>query len=100
MNAAPTGIAEQAAKVGLLRRFAYLLRITEYSDDILRLSKHSMDLGPPRPSAGEVSGERANGHLIQSRVSGVDPAERYPPHPPAPLPRWGEGSRCALLVAA
>ena len=23
---------------------------------------------------------------------GVDSAERYPPHPPAPLPRWGEGS--------
>ena len=29
--------------------------------------------------------------LIQSRVSGVDSAERYPPHPPAPLPRWGRG---------
>ena len=30
-----------------------LLRITEYTDDTLRLSKHSIDLGPPRPNAGQ-----------------------------------------------
>jgi hypothetical protein len=62
-----------------------------------------MDVGPSRPSVGGV--RREGGHaagrsrececseiLIQSRVSGIDSSERYPPHPQPPLPRWGEGS--------
>jgi len=69
-----------------------LLRITEYSDNVLRVSKHSMDLGSPLPSV-PPAWERGSGvrgvhtadcrpkgseTLIQSRVSGVDSAERYP----------------------
>jgi hypothetical protein len=84
-----------------------LLRLAEYGDDILCRSKHSIAFGPPRPNVGEGSGLRGRAHswsssqwfkiLIQSRVSGVDLPERHPPSPPAPLPRWGEGSRCSRL---
>ena len=31
---------------------SFYLRITEYSDDTLRLSKDLMDLGPPNAGAG------------------------------------------------
>ena len=34
------------------------MRITEGGDDTLCLSKHSIDFGPPRPSAGEGLGVR------------------------------------------
>jgi len=40
--------------------------------------------------------------LIQSGVAGVEAAEMYPPSPPAPLPRWGEGCRtpvCRLFAS-
>ena len=70
------------------------MRIPEYSDDTLCFSKHSIDFGPPRPSAGEGLGVRGRVHggsfsqcskiLIQNQVSGLNLPERYPPHPPAP----------------
>ena len=75
-----------------------LLRITQYSDDTVRSFENSIDFGPPRPSVGEGLGVRGRVHswsfsqcskiFIQSRVSGVDLAERYPPHP-QPLSRVG-----------
>ena len=84
-----------------------LLRTTEYSDDALRLSKHSIDLGPPRPSAGEGLGVRGSAHnwsfsqafqiLIQGQVSG-DWRRGIPPHPQAPLPRWGRGEPMLTTV--
>ncbi|MGH9429755.1 MAG: hypothetical protein ACRD2L_26005, partial [Terriglobia bacterium] len=43
------------------------LRITEYSDDTLRLSKHSIDFRSPRPSAGEGLGMRGLEPLECSR---------------------------------
>ena len=57
------------------------MRITEGGDDTLCLSKHSIDFGPPRPSAGEGLGVRGEGastqlellfSVLRSQSSGVE----------------------------
>ena len=83
------------------------MRLTEYSDDTLCRSKHSIDFGPPRPNVGEGSGVRGRAHTwrssqcfkirIQSRVSKLI----YPrgiPLIPSPSPALGRGEPMLAIV--
>jgi hypothetical protein len=55
----------------------------------------------PTPAWGQQGGMSGMGPkpgMPTKRPPASSPAAgTNPPHPPAPLPRWGEGSRCSRL---
>ncbi len=59
-------------------KIAGLLRIAEYSDGTRGLSRNPIDLGSPRPNAGEGPGVRGE-HTGSTRL--INPAEFQTPHP-------------------
>ena len=67
--------------------------------DRLRLPSPQRGIGV-RGGEHRLEFPKASEILIHSRVSGVDLVERYPPHPPAPLPRWGEGRRSRVVAVS
>ena len=100
-------LLEHSNRRVLLALFPYLLRATEYSDDALRLSKHSLDPGSPRPNAGEkglgVRGPAHNWSFSRFRSSSRAKFReliwrRGIPLTPCPSPALGRGEPMLTTV--
>jgi len=109
--------AKQRVRVRLLilifGKMPLVALFTEYSDDN-RSSKNLIECSCPRPNAEGVRGEGASSRLdvfaevprlsFRAGFRELIQQKRYPPSPPVPLPRRGEGNRfhglCTLSESA